>query len=99
MSAYVVAQYRVTKPEPFQQYAPTVIPTIAAHGGEVLAADFEAQVIEGQPQPVTVVLRFASKEAARAWYESAEYQAIKHLRLDNTAAATVVIADEFVLPP
>ena len=98
MSAYVVAQYRVTNPEAFQQYPPAVIPTILAHGGEVLAADFTAQVIEGQPQPVTVVLRFPTKEAAQTWYQSAEYQAIKHLRLDNSEAGTVVIAEEFVMP-
>jgi uncharacterized protein (DUF1330 family) len=30
------------------------------------------------------VLRFATKAAARAWYESPEYQAIKHLRADNS---------------
>ena len=99
MSAYVVAHYRVTNPDAFQQYPPAVIPTILAHGGEVLAADFGAEVLEGQPQPVTVVLRFASKDAARAWFQSAEYQAIKHHRLDNSADGTVVVADEFTMPP
>lgn len=98
MSAYLVAQYRVTNPEAFQEYPPAVIPTILAHGGEVLAADFEAEVVEGQPQPVTVVLRFESKEAARRWYQSPEYQAIKHHRLDNSADGAVVFADEFVMP-
>ena len=98
MSGYVIANYRVTNPEAFQQYPPAVIPTIAAHGGEVLAADFAAEVVEGRPQPVAVVLRFPSKEAARRWYESAEYQAIKHLRTDNSADAFVVFADEFTPP-
>ena len=64
----------------------------------MLAADFAAAVVEGRPQPVAVVLRFPSKEAARRWYESAEYQAIKHLRTDNSADAFVVFADEFTPP-
>jgi uncharacterized protein (DUF1330 family) len=98
MSGYVVASYRVTNPEAFQQYPPAVIPTILGHGGEILVADFESEVVEGQPPHVTVVVRFDSKKAARAWYESADYQAIKHLRLDNSADGRLVIANEFSMP-
>jgi uncharacterized protein (DUF1330 family) len=36
------------------------------------------------------VLRFATKAAARAWYESPEYRAIRHLRTDNTEGAGVI---------
>ena len=39
---------------------------------------------------VTVVLRFATKAAATAWYESSEYRAIKHLRTDNTEGIAVI---------
>jgi uncharacterized protein (DUF1330 family) len=35
-------------------------------------------------------LRFATKSAARAWYESPEYQAISHLRTDNTEGIGVL---------
>jgi uncharacterized protein (DUF1330 family) len=36
------------------------------------------------------VLRFATKAAAKAWYESPEYQAILHLRMDNTEGIGVI---------
>jgi uncharacterized protein (DUF1330 family) len=36
------------------------------------------------------VLRFATKAAAEAWYESPEYQAIRHLRTDNTEGIGVI---------
>jgi len=36
------------------------------------------------------VLRFATKAAARAWYESPEYRAIRHLRTDNTEGTAVI---------
>jgi uncharacterized protein (DUF1330 family) len=36
------------------------------------------------------VLRFATKAAATAWYQSPEYQAIKHLRTDNTEGIAVI---------
>ena len=75
-----------------------MIPIIVAHGGEVLVADLESEAVEGEPPHVTVVLRFPNKDAARGWYASPEYQAIKHLRLDNSADGRIVFADEFVLP-
>jgi uncharacterized protein (DUF1330 family) len=36
------------------------------------------------------VLRFATKAAAQAWYESPEYRAIRHLRTDNTEGVGVI---------
>ena len=46
---------------------------------------------------MTVVLRFESKEAARAWYDSDAYQAIKHHRTENTEGS-VVLCDGFGMP-
>ena len=97
MSAYAVASYRVTNPEGFGDYPAQAIPTILQYGGEVLAADRESQVVEGEPAPVTVILRFPSKDAAREWYRSDEYQRIIHMRTDNSEG-TVVLLDEFVMP-
>ena len=46
---------------------------------------------------MTVILKFASKAAAMAWYNSPEYQAIKHHRIDNTEG-TAVVVDQWVAP-
>jgi len=43
-----------------------------------------SELLEGSAGQVTVVLRFATKAAAQAWYDSPEYRAIRHLRTDNT---------------
>lgn len=72
-------------------------PTIFAHGGEILVAGPGSEAVEGNPEPVTVVLKFPSKDALRDWYNSPEYQAIIHHRLENTEG-TMVFADEFKLP-
>lgn len=97
MSGYVIVNYRITNPEAYRAYTAAVVPTIAAHEGEILVAGPGSEAVEGDPEPVTVVLRFPSREAARAWYDSAEYQAIIHHRLDNTEG-TMVFADQFKLP-
>ncbi len=97
MTAYVVASFTVTDPTEYDAYRPAVLPTFLAHGCRILAADYASQAIEGQPNPVTVILEFASKAAASAWYESPEYQAIKHLRTDNSEG-TVVLVDQWMPP-
>ena len=51
---------------------------------KVVVADYESEPLEGEPQSVSVVLRFDSKSAARAWYNSPEYQEIVSLRTNNT---------------
>ena len=97
MTAYFIASYRITDPAGYEPYVPAVIPTLQAHGCEVLAADYTSQAIEGEPNAVTVILKFASKAAALAWYDSPEYQAIRHLRTDNSEG-TAVLVDQWSPP-
>jgi uncharacterized protein (DUF1330 family) len=97
MAGYVIASYTVTDAEGFAPYTRAVFPTLLAHGAEILVAGAGGDVREGEPGEHTVVLRFPSKEAAHGWYDSKEYQAIAHLRTDNSHG-TFVICDEFVIP-
>lgn len=97
MAAYFVVNYKITNTDGYKDYVPAVMPTLVAHGAEVLVADYESEPIEGAPAHVTVVLKFSSKEAARAWYASADYQKIMHLRTDNSEGFAV-LADGFVMP-
>lgn len=97
MAAYFVVSYKITDPQGYEPYVPAVIPTLMAHGCEPLVADYESEVIEGDPHHVTVVLKFTSREAAMGWYNSPEYQAIKHHRTDNSVG-TAVLVDAWVPP-
>lgn len=97
MAGYLIANYSITNPEGYQAYIAAVGPTILAHQGEILVAGEGSEAVEGKPGAVTVVLKFPTKEALRAWYDSPEYQEIIHLRTDNTEGV-LVFADEFVMP-
>ena len=97
MTAYLVGSYRITNPEGYKPYVPAAVATLLAHGSELLVGDYASQVLEGEPGNVTIVWKFASKEAAMAWYNSPEYQAIKHLRTDNTEG-TAVLVDHWTPP-
>lgn len=97
MAAYLIASYRITDPEGYASYVPAVVPQLMAAGCEILVADYASQPVEGAPGDVTVVLKFASKAEAMEWYDSPEYQAIKHLRTDNSEG-TMVAVNQWVAP-
>jgi uncharacterized protein (DUF1330 family) len=97
MSAYVVANYQVTNPAGYAAYRLAARASILAHGGEILVADFTTEALEGSPHPVTVVIRFPDREAARAWYTSPDYQRIQQLRVENSEGSLGLV-DGFALP-
>lgn len=91
MAAYFIAQYVVNDPKLYREYQAAAGPTILAAGGEVVAFDVAAETIEGTPPgPQTVVLKFESTEAAKAWYQSADYQTIVGKRLSATTGFSVI---------
>ena len=91
MSAYVVASYRVTDPESFGPYPEAATKTLAAAGAEIIAVDLDSEAMEGAANPVTVILKFPSKEAMKAWYNSPEYQAVIGLRTENSEGTMVLV--------
>ena len=84
MAGYFVANYTITNQADYQKYLAAVGPTLTAHGAERVVVDRDSELLEGSAGHVTVVLRFATKAAAQAWYSSPEYQAIVHLRTDSS---------------
>ncbi len=94
MAAYFIAQYQVTDPALYAEYQQGAGPTIAAGGGELVSFDIGAETIEGEPPgPQTVVLKFESVEAAKAWYNSADYQAVVGKRLSASNGFAVISQD------
>ena len=91
MAAYFIAQYQVNDAALYAEYGAGAGPTGAQYGGEVLVFDVAAETMEGvSPGPQTVVIKFESTEAAKAWYESAEYQAVVGKRLSATEGFSVL---------
>jgi len=68
------------------------------HGGEVLVASFGAQPAEGDPPNSTVVIRFATTEAAWGFLDDPDYQPLREIRMNTTSRNQMVIAPEFVPP-
>jgi uncharacterized protein (DUF1330 family) len=68
------------------------MPLLESHGTEIIVADLDTDIREGDAGLRTIVVRFPSTEAARGFYESDEYGAIRHFRTDNSTG-TLVICD------
>ena len=90
MAGYFIANYTITNQAGYKEYLAAVGPILTAHRAENIVIDRDSELLEGSAGQVTVVLRFATKAAAEAWYESPEYQAIRHLRTDNTEGTGVI---------
>ena len=91
MAAYFIAQYVVTDPQLYREYQIAGGPTVQAAGGEIVAFDVAAQTIEGKPPgPQTVIVKFDSVEAAKAWYDSPDYQAVVGKRLAATEGFAII---------
>jgi uncharacterized protein (DUF1330 family) len=90
MAGYFVANYTITNQAGYKEYLAAVGPTLQAHGAESIVVDRACEPVEGSAGQVTVVLKFPTKDAVSAWYNSPEYQAIKHLRLDNSEGVAAI---------
>jgi uncharacterized protein (DUF1330 family) len=91
MAAYFIAQYVVKDPKLYREYQAAAGETIAASGGEVVSFDLAAETLEGTPPgPTTVIVKFASTTAAKAWYDSPAYQAALPKRLAATEGYAIL---------
>ncbi len=96
MSAYFIFTHKVLDSDTLNNnYLPKAVDSLQPYAPEILVVDQDIEVIEGDTgNNRTVVLKFKSKEDAKAWYNSPEYQAIVKLRTDSVDG-TAVICDEF----
>jgi uncharacterized protein (DUF1330 family) len=91
MAAYVIAQMAVHDVEMYRKYAMSVMQTIDGSGGRVLAAN-DVEEFEGSAaHPRLVIGEFPTIDAAKTWYESDAYQAIKQLRIDATTSVLFMV--------
>lgn len=99
MAVYFIFQGVIKDAEKLNnEYLPKAMETMASYELEVLVAEDNPEVIEGQVDlPRTVVLKFKSRDEAKAWYNSPDYQAIVGVRLE-AAPGTAILVDEFAPP-
>jgi uncharacterized protein (DUF1330 family) len=91
MTAYVIADVTITNPEGYAAYRPLAAASVAQHGGKFIARGGTVDPLEGGWNPNRVVIiEFPSLAAARAWYNSPEYQAALKIRQANSTGRVII---------
>lgn len=93
MSAYLVAQLKVHDPKTFERYRAAVTPLVDRFGGRYRIRGGQTEVLEGDWQTERlVVIEFQSRDAARLFYDSPEYQEALRLRQEAADGAVAIVA-------
>lgn len=79
MAVYAIVHIDVNDAEAYAKYAEIAGPAVAQYGGEFLARGGESLQMEGTGRARNVIIKFASWEIAKTFYNGPEYQeALSH---------------------
>lgn len=93
MSAFIIADVTVTDPEQMAKYREWSTKAMQEHGAEIQVRGGAIEVLEGDWTPSRLVLlKFADRATARAFYDSQTYQHAKTLRA-NAGVMRMLIVD------
>ncbi|MGC2289436.1 MAG: DUF1330 domain-containing protein [Thermoplasmata archaeon] len=94
MPAYMVADVEWHDDAALAKYVEGHSDLLAKHGGEILAASDDVEVMEGNWKPrLLVIFKFPAKKDFHAWYNSAEYAPRLAIRLKHADSNVAVISD------
>jgi uncharacterized protein (DUF1330 family) len=91
---FVIAQIVINDRDTYHQYETAGhLEIFDKFGGKLVGVDENVEIVEGGwPFTRTVLIEFPSKERARAWYESDEYQAVAGLRHNSATSNLVMVS-------
>jgi uncharacterized protein (DUF1330 family) len=79
--AYLIGEIDVRDPDTYAGYTAKTPAAIAKHGGRFVVRGGTSEALEGDsPQGRVVVIEFPSLAAARAFYDSEDYQPLIPIR-------------------
>ncbi len=91
-SGYIIANVSVTDPVRYEEYKKWSTDALKAHNAEICVRGGNTQVMEGDWQPERMVIaKFPSFEAAKAFYDSAEYLKARQAREGAAIMRLVVV--------
>ena len=89
---YIIASVTVTQPEQYEEYRKWSTEAMRVHGAEMCVRGGQVEVLEGDWNPGrTVILKFPSFEAAKAFHDSPEYHKARQAREGAAIMRLVVV--------
>ena len=94
MPVYMVADVRWRDSVALAKYVEGHSELLAKHGGEILVASEDVEIIEGNWKPrLLVIFKFPSREDFHAWYSSTEYAPRLAIRLKHADSNVAIVGD------
>ena len=91
-AGYLIASVTVTNPAQYEEYRKWSSEAMRVHGAEVCVRGGKVEVLEGDWNPGrTVILKFPSFEAAKAFHDSPEYTRARQAREGAAIMRLVVV--------
>ena len=92
MTAYVIASINVTDPEKYKNYMAVSPTAVAAAGGKFIVRGGNLEILEGDwSRPRVVIIEYPTREAAKAFYDSALYVAARAERAGAAEFSMIVV--------
>jgi uncharacterized protein (DUF1330 family) len=92
MPAYFIIYLQSVKdPGALAEYRRLAVPAFEKSDAVIRVRGGKAEVLEGEPLQHVVMLEFPDLQAARAWYDSPEYQAALPHRLAGAVSYSVLV--------
>ena len=91
MPGYIIVDIVVHDPVAYEPYKKMAQAAIAQYGGRYIVRGGRSEALEGAQPTRVVVIEFPSLDAAKAWYESEEYQAAIPLRTACSSGRLFII--------
>ena len=89
MPAYVILiNNKTSNATELDRYRPKAAAARAAHPVTLLTVNGNYEVLEGAPAESVAIAQFPDMAAAKAWYDSPEYQDAKQYRLRARTSAS-----------
>ena len=92
MPAYIIADVQVTDPVQYEEYRKWSSAAAKEHGAEFVVRGGKTERLEGREPGRIVVLKFASMDAARAFYDSDTYRKARDAR-EHAAVMNMIIVE------
>lgn len=93
MTTYIITMVNVTDPEKYKKYSEMATIANKLHGGNFIVRGGNPEVLEGKvPFSRIVVNQFETREQAKAFYNSVEYQKARDERI-GAADFNMVVVD------
>jgi uncharacterized protein (DUF1330 family) len=92
MKAYIIVDVTIHDQSVYEQYRKLTPDSLIPFGGKFLVRGGDTETLEGTWEPGrVVVLEFPSKEQAKAWWSSEQYEVAKKIRQRSAYTQMILV--------